>query len=74
MHVRRGGKLRRIMEEFEGVLTTGEWCDPVSKMSRHMKGFAWGGGLGKRGLRMVAAFGPNFRGLSSARLWRFIVL
>ena len=40
MHVRR--RRRGSMEEFEvkkeGMLTTGEWCDPVRKMKKRMSG------------------------------------
>ena len=32
------GEGRRAEEgRRRGLLTTGEWCDPVSKMSHHMK-------------------------------------
>ena len=42
----RGGMWKGIMEEFEsrrrGMLITGEWCDPVSKIWHHMKkGVEW---------------------------------
>ena len=41
--------------EEEGDADYGEWCNPVSNMSHHMKkGVKWG--LGTRGLRIVAAF------------------
>ena len=37
------------------MLTTGEWCNPVSNILHHMKkGVEWGSGT--RGLRLVAAF------------------
>ena len=49
------------MEEFEGrrrgMLTMGEWCNPVSNMLYHqpcVKRVECG--LGTRGLRMVGAF------------------
>ena len=37
------------------VLTTGEWCHPVNKMSHHMKKGVERG-LSRRGLRKMAAF------------------
>ena len=40
------------------MLTTGVWFDLVSKMSHHMKRGSVKTGLGTRGLRIVAAFGP----------------
>ena len=50
-----GGGGRGSMEEIEGrrrgMLATGEWCNPVSKMLHHVK---WA--FGTRGLRIVAAF------------------
>ena len=37
------------------MLTTGEWCNPVSDMLHHVyKGSS--GGLGTKGLRIMAAF------------------
>ena len=47
------------MEEFEGrrrgMLTTGEWCNPVSNMfAPCVKRVDWG--LGIIGMRIVAAF------------------
>jgi len=39
-HLRRRRRDEENMEEFEvkrGMLTTGEWCDPVSKISHNMK-------------------------------------
>ena len=48
------------MKEFEGrkrrMLTTGEWCDSVSKMSQYMKNgdrCTLYRGLSTRGLRIV---------------------
>ena len=47
------------MEEFEGrrrgMLTTGEWCNPVSNILHHgVKVVEWG--FGTRGLGMLAEF------------------
>ena len=62
------------MEEFEverrSMLTAEEWCDPVSKISHHMKKwFEWRGDwAGMASSRIVAAFEPASRGLSSDRL------
>ena len=31
------GNMKKIQVMSRGMLTTGEWCDPVSKISHHMK-------------------------------------
>ena len=60
------------MEEFgpsrKGMLTAGESCDLVSKKlhdTPYEKGFC-GWGLGTRGLRTVATFGPAYHIVSAA--------
>ena len=61
LHVRKRKGAREGMEEFEvrrtGMLTTEEWCDPVSKMLHHMERCSVATGLSTRGFRLAAAFG-----------------
>ena len=49
------------MDEFEarrrGILTTGEWCDSLSKLSHHMNEGLSEEGIGHNRLRIVAKFG-----------------
>ena len=47
--------MEKIEVRRRGMLTTGEWCNPVSNMLHHVyicvRGVGWG--LGKRVLRIV---------------------